>query len=175
MAALLGNTGGTTLEGMAVKKRTIALDADVAREVEREAKLAGLSVSAWLTEAARKHLKWVDAMRATEEAFEMMGLEWGPEAQARGEAILAKHGIIPKRRKHPAKNKARRRGEADRNHSSFASCAAARSRTSTRPMRVASAPSLRVRRECARASSTSWSSKAPCDAATSCGRPIPTT
>lgn len=97
MAALLGNTGGTTFRGMAVKKRSVALDADVAREVEREAKRAGISVSAWLTEAARKELQIVDGLRAAEEAFEMMGLELTPEAEARADAWFLKHGLISKR------------------------------------------------------------------------------
>jgi hypothetical protein len=91
---------------MAVKKRSIALDEEVALAVEEEARAAGVSVSAWLTEAAREKLWETRADRATAEQMRIMGLDEA-EALAVGTRFLQKHGIIPK-------SKPRRRGKTAR-------------------------------------------------------------
>lgn len=93
-ARLLGSTAGTTVTGMAVKKRSVALDKDVADAVVKAAKEEGVSVSAWLSEAARKQLKihqGLQAMREWEAEFGAIT----DEERAEAEAIFRKHGLIP--------------------------------------------------------------------------------
>lgn len=101
-ARLLGSTAGTTFSSMAVKKRSVALDKDVADAVVKAAKEEGVSVSAWLSEAAKKQLKIHQGLQAIREWEE----EFGPiteEEIAEADAILQKHGLIPKPRRQRAR------------------------------------------------------------------------
>jgi hypothetical protein len=93
---LLGTTGGTTLAGVAVKKRSIALDREVADAVVKAAKDEGVSVSAWLSEAARKQLKIHQGLAAIAEWEAEHGAPTAEEL-AQADAILEKHGLIPRR------------------------------------------------------------------------------
>jgi len=74
------------MSAMAVKKLSVALDADVAAAAASEAEQEGISLSAWLTRAAREALaieRGLAAMRAYE-------AEFGPiseEARAWAEAV----------------------------------------------------------------------------------------
>ena len=105
-ARLLGSTRGTTLPSMAVKKRSVALDKDVADAVVKAAKEEGVSVSAWLCEAAKKQLKIHQGLQAIREWEAEHGAPTAEE-MAEVDAIFEKHGLIPKRRRGVAR-KARR-------------------------------------------------------------------
>lgn len=58
---------GSTMTSVAVKKLSVALDADVAERAAREAEEEGLSLSAWLTRAAREALAIEAGRRAVRE------------------------------------------------------------------------------------------------------------
>jgi hypothetical protein len=91
---------------MAVKKRSVALDKDVADAVVKAAKEEGVSVSAWLSEAAKKQLKIHQGLQAIRE-WEAEHSAPTAEEMAEVDAIFEKHGLIPKRRRGVAR-KARR-------------------------------------------------------------------
>ena len=77
---------------MAVKKISVALDENVAASAALAAEEAGLSLSAWLNEAAKEKLKIFEGLRAMEEVWEMIGPpseEDEAYAQAKSEEIDA--------------------------------------------------------------------------------------
>jgi len=84
------------MAAMAVEKLSIALEEGVAQAAREAAERHGLSLSAWVNEAAREAL-------AIEDGLAAMG-EWeaeeGPisdEAIAWADAALARAGIVPRR------------------------------------------------------------------------------
>ncbi|MGQ0804759.1 MAG: hypothetical protein ACT4PI_12970 [Actinomycetota bacterium] len=72
---------------MAVKKLSIALDADVAAAAARSAEVEGISLSAWLTRAARKALKIEAGLAGVREYEEEFGA-FTEEERARARAEL---------------------------------------------------------------------------------------
>ena len=79
---------------VAVQKLSIALDEDVAQAAKDAAGGDGLSLSAWLNEAAREALAIKDGLAAVAE-YEA---EYGPfteEEIAEADAALARVGIYP--------------------------------------------------------------------------------
>lgn len=72
---------------MAVTKRSVSLDDDVAERVERAAEAAGVSFSAWLNDAAEQRLMLLEGLRAVA-AWEQVAGELTPEERAAGEALL---------------------------------------------------------------------------------------
>jgi hypothetical protein len=81
---------------MAVQKLSIALEEDVARAAREAAEREGLSLSAWVNEAAREALAIEDGLAAVAE----WEAEHGPvseEALAEADAVLAQAGIYPRR------------------------------------------------------------------------------
>jgi len=72
---------------MAVTKRSVALDDDVAREVERAAGAEGVSFSAWLNDAAQERLLLLEGLRGVV-AWEQQAGALTPEERAAGEVLL---------------------------------------------------------------------------------------
>ena len=58
---------------MAVRKLSVALDEDVAAAARAAAEAAGMSLSAWLSEAARSRLRVADGLAAMREWDEVAG------------------------------------------------------------------------------------------------------
>lgn len=67
---------------MPVKKLSVALDANIAESAARAAANRGMSLSAWLNEAARKALKIDDGLAAVR--------EWEAEHGPISEEVLAR-------------------------------------------------------------------------------------
>jgi high-affinity K+ transport system ATPase subunit B len=77
---------------MAVKKISVALDENVAASAALAAEEAGLSLSAWLNQAAMEKLKIFEGLRAMEELWEMIGPPTAEEearAQAKVDETMA--------------------------------------------------------------------------------------
>lgn len=70
-----------------VKKLSVALDAEVAEEAARAAEAEGISLSAWLTRAARKALKIKAGLAAVREYEAEFGA-FTEEERARARAEL---------------------------------------------------------------------------------------
>ena len=81
---------------MTVQKLSIALDEDVAREAKDAAECAGLSLSAWLNEAAREALAIKEGLAAVAE-YEAEYGAFTEEELARADAALARLGIHSRR------------------------------------------------------------------------------
>jgi len=80
---------------MAVEKLSIALEQDVARAAREAAERDGLSLSAWVNEAAREALAIDDGLAAVAE-YEAENGAISAEALAAADAALARAGIIPR-------------------------------------------------------------------------------
>ena len=72
---------------MAVKKISVALDENVAASAALAAEEAGLSLSAWLNQAAMERLRIFEGLRAVEEIWEDIGRPT-PDEEARAQAKL---------------------------------------------------------------------------------------
>jgi hypothetical protein len=81
---------------MTVQKLSIALDEDVAREAKDAAECEGVSLSAWINEAAREALAINDGLAAVAE-YEAEYGAFTEEELARADAVLARAGIYPRR------------------------------------------------------------------------------
>jgi hypothetical protein len=81
---------------MVVQKLSIALDEDVARAAKDAAECDGLSLSAWLNEAAREALAIKDGLAAVAE-YEAEYGAFTEEELAEARAVLARAGIYPRR------------------------------------------------------------------------------
>jgi hypothetical protein len=80
---------------MAVQKLSIALE-DVARAAREAAEREGLSLSAWVNEAAREALAIEDGLAAVAE-YEAENGPISAEALAAATAALERDGVIPRR------------------------------------------------------------------------------
>ncbi|MGD9754176.1 MAG: hypothetical protein AB7W59_24550 [Acidimicrobiia bacterium] len=72
---------------MGVKKRSVSLDDAAAARVERAAGEGGLSISAWLSEAAERQLRIRDGLKGVVE-WEAEAGPLTPAERAAGEALL---------------------------------------------------------------------------------------
>jgi hypothetical protein len=72
---------------MAVTKRSVSIDDDVAVAVERAADEDGTSFSAWLSSAAEQRLRRREGLRAVDD-WEREAGPLSPEERAAGEALL---------------------------------------------------------------------------------------
>lgn len=85
--AVTGSTGGVTVNGMSVTKRSVSIDDTVADRVERAADEDGTSFSAWLSSAAEDKLLVRDGRRGVRE-WEAEAGALTAEERAAGEALL---------------------------------------------------------------------------------------
>ncbi len=83
----MSTTGGNTMRGMAVVKRSVSLDEDVAARVESAAREDGVSFSTWLSLAAEQQLRLRAGLRGVAE-WEAEAGPLSPEERAAGEALL---------------------------------------------------------------------------------------
>jgi hypothetical protein len=81
---------------MAVRKLSIALEEDVARAAREAAEREGLSLSAWVNEAAREALAIEDGLAAVAE-YEAENGPFTEEELAAADAALIEDGILPRR------------------------------------------------------------------------------
>ena len=81
---------------MAVQKLSIALEQDVARAAKEAAEREGLSLSAWINEAAREALAIEDGLAAVAE-YEAENGPISAQALAAARAALERDGVIPRR------------------------------------------------------------------------------
>jgi hypothetical protein len=81
---------------MAVQKLSIALEEDVARAAREAAEREGLSLSAWVNEAAREALAIEDGLAAVAE-YEAENGPFTEEALEAAKAALIEDGILPRR------------------------------------------------------------------------------
>jgi hypothetical protein len=81
---------------MAVQKLSIALEEDVARAAREAAEREGLSLSAWVNEAAREALAIEDGLAAVAE-YEAENGPFTEEELAAADAALIEDGILPRR------------------------------------------------------------------------------
>jgi hypothetical protein len=72
---------------MGATKRSVSLDEQVAEGVERAARAAGVSFSAWLSLAAEHRLLLTEGLRGIDEWGQDAG-PLSPEERAAGEALL---------------------------------------------------------------------------------------
>lgn len=81
---------------MTVEKVSIALDRDVAQAARDAAESRGMSLSAWISDAAREALAIADGIAAVRE-FEAEDGPFTAEERAEADAALARAGIYPRR------------------------------------------------------------------------------
>ena len=81
---------------VAVEKLSIALEKDVARAAREAAERDGLSLSAWVNEAAREALAIEDGRAAVAE-WEAEHGAFTDDETAAADAVLAEAGIVPRR------------------------------------------------------------------------------
>lgn len=79
---------------MAVIKRSISLDADVAQAIERQAAAEGVAFSTWLNEAARRALKRTQGLAGVRAAEAEIG-PFSEEGRAEARRVLRELGVIP--------------------------------------------------------------------------------
>lgn len=84
---MTGRTCGSTMTAMGVRKRSVALEEEVAEEVVNAAVEDAVSVSAWLSEAARQRLRLRRGMNGVAE-WEATARKLSAAEIAAGEALL---------------------------------------------------------------------------------------
>ena len=84
-----GSTVGSVPRGAPAAKLAISVDADVHARVVRAARADRVSVSAWMTEAARRALRIRDGLAAVAEWEREHGAFSASELQAARERVLA--------------------------------------------------------------------------------------
>ncbi len=85
--------------GSPARKLAISVDADVHARVIRAARSRKLSVSAWMTEAARRSLLMADGLAAVAEWEREHGAFSDAELEAARRSVRSKHAAPPSRRK----------------------------------------------------------------------------